>query len=147
MEDISTDNSVLRLKGEFEAFTARELFDHFVVPELLVKWWPQEATVDPRQGGRYEYRWPSREWVLTGEFTTFDPGMRLGFTWSWSHEPSIAPRKVDIEFKNGDPCARVIITHGPFGDSQAEQVDRSAIREGWIHFAMRLAGLRKGEAS
>ena len=46
VEDLSRDKSSLVLVSEFEAFSAVELFDYFVRPELVVQWWPREATTD-----------------------------------------------------------------------------------------------------
>ena len=147
VEDISPDRSSLRLLSEFEAFTALELFDHFVRPELLVKWWPEEATIDPRLGGSYDLRWPSRNWVLSGQYTAFEPGKRLGFTWSWNFDSVKQPLQVDITFEDAEPCTKMTVSHGPFDESEPAQIERNEIREGWIHFSMRLAGLRKGEAT
>jgi hypothetical protein len=43
--------------------------------------------------------------------------------------------------------ARMAVHQGPFGEEASEQEDRQGIVEGWIHFGMRLAGLRVGDAT
>ena len=39
------------------------------------------------------------------------------------------------------------ITHGPWSQEQDSQTERQGVLEGWIHFGMRLAGLRRGIAT
>jgi uncharacterized protein YndB with AHSA1/START domain len=129
--------------GDFKFFTPQELFDHWVQPDLLKYWWPEQATTEPGVGGNFQFWWPDMNWELTGRYTAFDPGKHLGFTWSWTHEPSIEPRQVDIYFSEMQDGTRMGIFHGPFSTDDAQ--DRQGIVEGWIHFGMRLAGLRRIE--
>jgi uncharacterized protein YndB with AHSA1/START domain len=148
MQGLPSGKDTLVLAGEFEAFTPQELFDHWVVPELVVQWWPQEATVEPRVGGAYRLEWPEKNWVLSGFYTAFDPGRKLGFTWSWNHDVGGgAPLQVDVAFEPAEKGSRMTITHGPWGLDEASQTEREGVKEGWIHFAMRLAMLRPGEAT
>lgn len=148
VKDVSPSKDRIRVVGEFTAFTPQELFDHFVKPELAVQWWPREATIDPRVGGSYKFSWPQQDWRLQGEYTVFEPGKRLGFTWSWDHDRSkYEPLQVDLAFEPiEDGGTQLTIDHYPWVDTEAEQTDRQGVIEGWIHFGMRLAGLRSGEA-
>jgi uncharacterized protein YndB with AHSA1/START domain len=130
--------------GEFPFYKPEELFAYWVTPELLKEWWPPEAEVDPRLGGKYRFSWPSMNWHLSGEYTTFEQGKELGFTWSWNHDPSsFEPLQVTVFFMETADGTRMSIFHGPFAGSDAEA--RQGILEGWIHFGMRLAGLRRTE--
>lgn len=147
VQDVSSDSSVVELTGEFGAFSPLELFDHWVRPELLVLWWPREATVDPRVGGEYRFTWPEQGWVLVGTYTAFEPGRALGFTWKWNHDATDEPLQVDLRFEPLDKGTRLRVRHGTWGSSKAEQEDRHGVLEGWIHFGMRLAGLREGPAT
>jgi uncharacterized protein YndB with AHSA1/START domain len=148
VKDVSPSKDQIRVVGDFAAFSPSELFDFFVKPDLVVQWWPREAIVDPRLGGTYEFSWPQQEWHLHGEYTSFEPGKELGFTWSWDHDRTkYEPQQVDITFSPmEDGGSQMTIVHGPWMDTESEQTDRQGVVEGWIHFGMRLAGLREGEA-
>lgn len=145
MQDVSPNSSIVKVEGDFGGFTPEELFDYFVKPELAVKWWPREARNEPRVGGAYDFRWPEQQWQLTGKYTIFEPGQRLGFTWKWTHEPD--EKEVLVEFAPGPKGTHMTVTQSSWDQTQEMQEDRQGIIEGWIHFGMRLAGLRRGTAT
>ena len=148
MQDVSDNNSSIRLEGGFEAFTPSELFNYFTEPNLLVQWWPREAEVDAKVGGHYRFSWPDQGWHLSGEYTVFAPGEALSFTWNWDHERGVRePMQVSLTIEPTAPGAKLIVEQKSWDDSPEAQNDRQAVIEGWIHFGMRLAGLKSGEAS
>ena len=61
------------------------VFEALTNEKELVKWMPQEAKMDPRVGGDYEfkYRWAARglETVLKGKILELVPNERLSYTW------------------------------------------------------------------
>lgn len=148
MIEIPSAPEVAIVCGDFGGFTAHDLYDHFTDPDLLRKWWPEQATLDPWPGGSYEFVWPTFRWTLRGEYTAVRSGRHLAFTWNWDHEPSQRPRMVNVYFTDlSGGVARMAIHHGVFGLEPSEQDDRKGILEGWIHFGMRLSGLRSGSAT
>jgi uncharacterized protein YndB with AHSA1/START domain len=140
MIEIPSPKDRLIVCGDFEAYTPEELFDHWVIPQLVVRWWPQEARIEPRLGGRYDFVWPDMGWLLAGEYTAFERGVHLGFTWSWNHEPpEDQPLQVDLYFQAlVEGATRLAIYQGPYGDSEKEREARQGNLEGWIHFGRRL---------
>src|SRR2546427_6808671 len=48
------------------------LFDYWTNPDLLKKWWPPAAELQPKVGGTYHFSWPQQDWHLRGKFTMFD---------------------------------------------------------------------------
>ncbi len=143
MIQVPCSPSRLIVVGDFEFFTPEDIFDHWVNPELLVMWWPTVARAEPRVGGTYKFSWPDMGWILEGSFTAFERGEHLGFTWCWSHEPTTKqPLQVDIYFQPLAEGARMSVLQGSYEDSEEDQQARQANLEGWIHFGMRLAGLR-----
>jgi uncharacterized protein YndB with AHSA1/START domain len=140
------DDSVLRLRAEFPNIKSEELFTYFTQPELLVKWWPQTAELEPHEAGRYTFTWPSMNWSLSGEYAAFEPGRRLEFTWQWEHEPKTPMRRVEIDFSDTALGSEIILTHGPYsrveGDqADRDQADRLSHLEGWNHFLSRLGSV------
>lgn len=149
MIDTSANKSELVLSGVFDGYEQSEMFAMWVVPDFLERWWPEFATVKSGLGGNYHFTWPERGWVLDGEYTAWIPGLELGFTWCWTHDPSTSTKlNVFVRFTsadNGGTC--VTIRQGTYSDSESDQIAREGHKEGWMHFCMRLAGLRPGELS
>jgi uncharacterized protein YndB with AHSA1/START domain len=125
--------------------TPGAVFAHFIDAQLLVLWWPQEASVEPWENGHYLMSWPSMNWKLSGLFTTFEPDKRLAFTWQWAHRPELPVRTVDVLFARAASGCRVMVTHGVYGDSAAEQEDRQGHIDGWIYFLGQLQSLPQQE--
>ncbi len=149
MIEVPSSRDRIVLVGEFHGFAPDELFDHFITPDLLVSWWPKEATVEPYVEGSYAFSWPEQNWHLRGKYNAFDRGQHLGFTWAWDHGPEgEVPLQVDLYFAPLDEGhgTKMSIFHGPFLDTEQGKGDRQGIVEGWIHFGMKMAGLRAGEA-
>ena len=127
--------------GDFCGFAPDELFAHWTDPALVTQWWPNQASIDPQEGGEYVFQWT--ETTLRGKYAVVRPPLQLSFTWAWDHAiPGYDPLTVDLFFQAIDGGTRLAIYHGPFELSQADQESRDGIIEGWIHFGMRLAGLR-----
>jgi uncharacterized protein YndB with AHSA1/START domain len=145
--DVSPDSSTIKVTGVFDGFTPQELFDYWVKPELVVQWWPREAIIDPKVGGAYAFSWPEQTWHLRGTYTAFEPGKHLGFTWSWDHDRNSAPLQVDLTFEETENGTKLTVDHGKWDDTPEAQDERKGVIEGWIHFGMRLAGLRTGDAT
>ncbi|MDR3690197.1 MAG: SRPBCC domain-containing protein [Fimbriimonas sp.] len=143
---VPSASDCLVLYGDFLNFTPEELFDHWVKPELLLLWWPKDVELDAVVGGMYRFGWPEQDWVLRGRYEAFEPGRRLRFTWHWDQHPAdIDPMWVDVFFMPIDRGVRLSIFHGPYSESASDQGAKQGHLEGWIHFGMRLAGLRPGE--
>lgn len=133
----------LIVEGRFSGFTPSELFDYWVKPELMAEWWAPIAAIEPVVGGQYLLSWPDMGWHMRGVFTEVMPGESLGFTWKWDHgKQDLDPLNVHVTFKQDENGGTdLTIEHGPFGPEDHD--DRQGILEGWIHFGMRLAGLRE----
>lgn len=140
-----SDNDRLVLEAVFTA-SPSALFKGWTEPELLTRWWPQEATLEPRVGGAYHFAYPRMGWHLRGRFKAFEPGERLSFTWAWDHERDLPEREVEVLFEAlSQRGTRMTLIHGFYTDSQADQDDRRSHLEGWLHFLPGLEGLSQGE--
>jgi uncharacterized protein YndB with AHSA1/START domain len=127
--------------GDFCGFMPEDLFAYWTDPELVTQWWPSQASIDLQEGGDYVFDWT--ETTLRGTYRVVRPGIQLSFTWQWDHAlPGYDPLTVDLYFHSIDGGTRLAIFHGPFEPTEPDQASRAGIIEGWIHFGMRLAGLR-----
>lgn len=141
---ISSSSDKLVIVAEFNKFTPSEVFDYWTKPELLCAWWPQAADIDARVGGAYHLSWPSMNWHLRGQYTRFEPGKQLAFSWKWDHdEEGTAVREVmiDLESLHGGGT-KLTLTHEPYSDSAEDQAVRIEHHlAGWQHFIPRLQAL------
>lgn len=138
---LPSDRDELKLQVTFPHHTSSQLFAAFTEPDLLLQWWPPVAKVDLRSGGRYELTWPAMNWALSGRYTTFEPGQRLGFTWQWAHEPDLPERQVDVVFEPLEQGTQLTLTHGTYDDSKRDAADRQSHLDGWNHFLQQLYAL------
>ena len=94
--DPVTANNLLELvfDREFDA-PIQAVFDAFVDPEQLPKWWgPEEMTVpvcemDVREGGAWKTVMRSKdgkEHTVTGVYKQIQPPTKLVFTWGWVYD-------------------------------------------------------------
>ena len=140
--EVQTSPDEVRLEAVFERVEPTALFEYWTNPGFLTRWWPPKADLEPRRGGRYHFVWPDQGWHLRGTFIEFEKGSRLGFTWSWDHDPE-DKTQVRIRF-TGRPDGRsttLLLIH----EGHA-RIDRSEDRlrdhlEGWKFFLPRLARL------
>ncbi len=109
------------------------IFEWFVDPVLLARWWPTTAETDPVVGGWYRMYWSGPDVTLRGEYLDLTVGARLVFTWSWDHD-DLAARRVDVSFAASDRGTLVTVTH----ESETEDEGAGYV-DGWTHFLARLA--------
>ncbi len=141
---IPSNSDKLVIAAEFDKLAPHEVFDYWTKPELLCAWWPQEAEIDDRVGGTYHLSWPGMNWHLRGEYTRFEYGKQLAFTWKWDHdEEGTMVREVTIVLEPlPDRGTKLTLTHGPYTDSTEDQAVRIEHHlAGWQHFIPRLQSL------
>ena len=136
------DAHELVLICDFPAISPGRLFAYWTQPELICRWWPPQAKLDPRVGGDYRLSWPKTGWALRGRYTQVRPGASLGFTWRWEHEPDDVTRDVMVTFAaRGERGSRLTLVHGPYADGPNEAALRQSHLDGWTHFLGRLSAV------
>jgi uncharacterized protein YndB with AHSA1/START domain len=141
LQYIPTAIDRLTIAANFPQFTPDMLFEYWTKPDLICLWWPQQAEIEPGEGGAYHFSWPKMGWHLRGQYIKFDIGRILSFTWKWDHEAAPA-RHVEITFDalpNGG--TQITLTHGLYTDAAEDQEERQGHLEGWTHFLGRLQQL------
>ena len=123
---LPSSNDTLIIAAEIGILPPPAVFDYWTKPELLCRWWPQEAEIDARTGGTYHLFWPQMNWHLRGQYTSFEPGKRLAFTWKWDHdEEGTAVRQVTLVFEPlPEHGTRLSPTHGFYADTAEDQAVR-----------------------
>ncbi|GHO49699.1 SRPBCC domain-containing protein [Ktedonospora formicarum] len=68
-QQLPSDLTPLIIETHMPDTNPENVFHYWTQPALLQKWWPQEAEIEPRHGGRYHLRWPTMNWHLRGHYT------------------------------------------------------------------------------
>ena len=120
--------------GEFTlpASTAT-VFAYLTEPALLTEWWPNGAETDPVEGGAYHLWWDGPDGHLRGSYVTFEPPVRLEFTWAWDHE-DLPPRRVDVRLHIRDAGSTTVVIEHDAGSAE----ELAGYREGWEFFIPQL---------
>jgi len=123
----------------------KRVFELFVTPEELVKWWPDAVDFEAHEHGRIRLEFEGRGDV-SGTVTTYDPPRALGFTWVRGVAPDVVTQ-VDVAFSElDDGGTRVELRHTGWQAVPDDQVaEWRAIHEaGWNHFLGCLRDLAEG---
>ncbi|KAF0242175.1 MAG: hypothetical protein FD180_4046 [Planctomycetota bacterium] len=128
----------LELEGVIPA-APEVVFDWWTKGELLTKWWPPEASVELKEGGKYELTWKAQKWTLQGTVKSFERGKSFVFTWRWNFDaPEIATQEVHVAFAAEGKGTKLVIRHGPYKDTPDDQGGRKGHIRGWNQFGGRL---------
>lgn len=129
---------------QFVPGTPTAVFDAWVAPELLTRWFSPSADyavvvhlVDARVGGRYriEMRHPNgASHVATGEYRELERPGRLAFTWKWEGTP-MDDTMVEVVLRPRGRGTEVVLTHTRFATAD----ERDQHRDGWTGCLARLA--------
>ena len=117
---------------------------YFTDPARLVQWWPSEAELDPRTGGRMRLRFVRLDGgadVMRGEFVELSP-RRIVFTWGFEGNPDLAPGASQVEITLTPEGTGTLVRLEHHGLPVAQRVQHD---QGWPFFLGRLrevAGLR-----
>jgi len=138
LSQTETARDKIVIVAEFPRQKPETVFDYWTTPELLKKWWPPVAELEPRLGGTYHFSWPNQDWHLRGKFTNFARGRSLEFSWRWDHDPSDTTNlTVSLErIPNGG--TRLRLHHSKYPDTEEGKKAREGHIEGWMFFLKKL---------
>jgi len=141
LEKTGTAADRITILAEFPGMSRESLFNFWIEPDLLKKWWPPVAELEPRLSGTYHFSWPNQNWHLRGRYTMFKRGEKLGFTWKWDHE-SVNETRVTLSFaslpQNG---TRLTLQHEGYAKTKEDRKIRDEHIEGWMFFLGKLQGI------
>ena len=117
------------------------VFQHWTVPDLLVRWMGDVATLDPEPGGIFRLEYQSGH-VASGSYAVVDRPRRLAFTWGWEAEPDFPPASSTIEL-SFEPLASGGTLMGVRHTGMPAEL-RANVDEGWGYFLPRLVDAAAG---
>lgn len=132
----------------FVRATPQQVYDAFVQPELLARWWcprgmQADITADPRVGGRYRVAMQARDgsrFVAVGEYVALEPGRRVSYTWAWEGGgpmPEGLQTLVEVELSPRDGGTALTMRHSGFHLAAV----RDSHAQGWASVLNRLNDL------
>jgi uncharacterized protein YndB with AHSA1/START domain len=136
LEQLNPDDMTrVVFRAEF-GLPSPSLFDYFVLPELLSRWWSPEAECDGRIDGHYHLAWASMNWHLRGTYLEFERGKRLVYTWHWDHDIDKPARTVALDFTPLNDGTQLDLLHHAY--TSADQPERQEHIDGWLFFLPKL---------
>lgn len=114
--------------------TPERVFDHFVQPELLVRWMGDFARLEATDGGLFSVDINGVR--IRGHFVRIERPHLLEIAWGEAGNDAMPPgaTRLRVTFEARGSITRVELTHSGLVPSEAE---KHAI--GWPHFVSRLA--------
>lgn len=100
--------------------------------EELVRWFPLQAEIEPRAGGRYWMSWGS---AYEGEsvIEIFEPGKRLRTTWPSMNKDGDKPAELAVDYhlegRGGKTVLRLV--HSGFGRGAGWDEEYEGVNTGW----------------
>src|SRR5213594_950553 len=67
LELVETARDRITIVADFPQLSPALLFDYWTSIDLLKKWWPPAAELQPELGGTYHFSWPKQDWHLRGK--------------------------------------------------------------------------------
>lgn len=115
------------------------VFDHFVRPELLVRWMGDYAALDARPGGAFAV--DINGVIIRGEYVRVERPHLVEIAWGEASNPLMPPGSTRLVIRLSQADGRVVLelTHDGLQESEAA---KHAI--GWPHFLERLAAHAAG---
>lgn len=125
-------SETFRTSIDIEA-TPEQVFDHFVRPELLVRWMGDVARLEARDGGLFSV--DINGVLIRGHFVRIDRPHLVEIAWGEAGNEAMPPgaTRLRVTFEARGPSTRVELTHSGLAPSEAA---KHAI--GWPHFIERL---------
>jgi uncharacterized protein YndB with AHSA1/START domain len=141
IQQLESGNDKIIFVVDFVGKKPVDLFDYWTSPELLMKWWPPVAELEPRIGGHYHLSWPKQDWHLRGTYTVFQRGNMLQFTWKWDHE-HVDLTKVTVSLEDlRNNGTRLTLRHEGYPEDDTGSRLRSEHIEGWKYLLGKLQHL------
>ena len=124
------------------------LFELFVRPDELVKWWAPDGyeavvdTLDARPGGRWRTRLRRSDGgaiAASGVYSIVEPPRRLVFSWAWEDASGARGHEteVSVDFEPAPGGTRIVLVQQRFETRQA----RDNHDRGWSASCDRIAKL------
>lgn len=116
------------------------VYEHFVKPDLLVRWMGQFARLEARPGGLFAV--DINGVLIRGQYVTLDPPRLIEIAWGEAGNAEMPPGATSLvlRFEAADGGTLVHLEHR--GLTPAEAINHAV---GWPHYLTRLATLAGGE--
>lgn len=125
-------SETFRTSIDIEA-TPERVFDHFVRPELLVRWMGDVARLEAKDGGHFSV--DINGVLIRGHYVRVERPRLVEIAWGEAGNAAMAPAttRLSVTFEARGSVTRVELTHSGLAPSEAA---KHAI--GWPHFIERL---------
>jgi uncharacterized protein YndB with AHSA1/START domain len=114
------------------ASDAVTVFSYLSDQQKLAMWFPDQAILEPRFGGKYHFRWNKQEGVWSGMVTEFLAANTLAFTW----KPPTDDYETQVRFKLYPQGGQTLVELAHTGFPAADALDKAV--KGWVFYLKNL---------
>lgn len=108
------------------------IFEFLADPQKLSQWFPDQAIMEARFGGKYHFRWRDTQGVWSGVITEFVRGNTLAYTW----QPPGEAYETNVRYRLSPQGAETMVelSHSGFTTSAAQEKAVQA----WVFYLQNL---------
>lgn len=114
-----------------------QVFKAISEPELLKKWFVDQATLSPQRGGGYAFSWDDGP-THTGKMLEFDRGKSLTLSWQWLGQEHLGVTRLRLMVETKHGGTLLTFTHSGFRNSAAWRDLYEGAIHGWTYFMVNL---------
>ena len=122
------------------------VFNAFTNPEELTQWFPDQAILEPKVGGKFRFSFfkekskeLERDYSPEGTVKEFVPNKKVSYTWQLKDIPEFPETTVTWELQEiGANKTRVELVHSGFTGKEEGKLSFREHDQGWSYFLGRL---------
>ncbi|MFB3922369.1 MAG: SRPBCC domain-containing protein [Terriglobia bacterium] len=99
------------------------IFAYLSEPDKLTMWFPDQAIIEARLGGKYHFRFQGEEGVWSGVVTEFIRGNTLGYTWM----PPGETVETAVHFKLSPQGGQTLVELTQSGFSSSSEQEKAVV--------------------
>lgn len=116
----------------------KKVFKSLTSPKRLVKWFLQEATIEPEVGSKYEFAWRGG-FRHEGKVLAVAPGRKLVLSWPQRTEKKeLGTTTVAFELRERNGGTLLSLTHSGFGKDEEWVQAYALTASGWAYYLTNL---------
>jgi uncharacterized protein YndB with AHSA1/START domain len=108
------------------------LFSYLTDAQKLILWFPDQAILEPRFGGKYHFRWNKQDGVWSGVVTEYVPASTVAYTW----KPPTEENESQVRFKLSPQGGQTLVAMEQRGFTSDDALDKAV--KNWVFYLRNL---------
>jgi uncharacterized protein YndB with AHSA1/START domain len=114
------------------------VFASLTVPKELTKWFLASATLTPRKGGSFRFKWLEGDYVMNGKVLDFDRPRGVRYAWIDRFGSKVFKTEVTFALTPKGKGTMLRVTHRGFKSGKKWVALYGGIQSGWTYYLLNL---------